>query len=126
MVSFNCEATPKCNRTQMIEFGCRVSGLPFHWCPSCGTLRTCDGQWSSPASVVMEGERGEEAQLRRTVPSDSGVTGEQSADTGYDKRLPTASGSAVRVSGLSDAVLPEAPWIAVPPLTGEWLPDHLG
>jgi hypothetical protein len=32
---------PTC-QADMLVFGCRVSELPFHWCPNCGTLNTCD------------------------------------------------------------------------------------
>lgn len=41
---------PKC-AYRMYEMGCTVSGLPLHWCQSCGTIRSCDGVVTSPIIV---------------------------------------------------------------------------
>lgn len=38
---------PKCFY-RMTELGCTVEHRPAHWCPSCGTLRTCDGVVVTP------------------------------------------------------------------------------
>jgi hypothetical protein len=38
-----------CGHT-MTQLGCTVENRPFHWCPTCGAIRTCDGVEASPAS----------------------------------------------------------------------------
>ncbi len=44
---FDC---PHC-RYRMHEFGCTFSDRPAHWCPACGTLRTCEGFIATPANA---------------------------------------------------------------------------
>lgn len=33
---------------RMTAMGCTITGRPFHWCPNCGTVRTCDGVEAVP------------------------------------------------------------------------------
>jgi hypothetical protein len=35
----------------MHQMGCKVTDLPFFWCPVCGTTKTCDGDVAVPALV---------------------------------------------------------------------------
>lgn len=35
----------------MHAIGCHETGLPFFWCPRCGTIRLCDGDVHAPALV---------------------------------------------------------------------------
>lgn len=41
---------PTCGHT-MHTLGCRVTDRPFHWCPRCGTIRTCEMDDAVPALV---------------------------------------------------------------------------
>lgn len=51
----NC---PTCD-CDMHEMGCKVSGSPFHWCPRCGTIISCEGETPVPpaASRLFESFR---------------------------------------------------------------------
>lgn len=43
---------PTCDHT-MHNIGCCLhSGLPFFWCPRCGTLKPCDSEAAEPALVA--------------------------------------------------------------------------
>lgn len=41
---------PTCDHT-LHEMGCRTTGMPFFWCPRCGTMKTCDGVIVKPSIV---------------------------------------------------------------------------
>lgn len=41
---------PTCGKT-MHMMGCRVTGDPLHWCPTCGTIKGCDIEPHAPALV---------------------------------------------------------------------------
>jgi hypothetical protein len=43
----------------MHSMGCRVTELPFFWCPRCGTIKPCD---DTPAVVPLLVERCREFQ----------------------------------------------------------------
>lgn len=47
----NITAAPNCPTcgNRFSTMGCSFSDMPLHWCPNCGTLRTCEGLVATPA-----------------------------------------------------------------------------
>ena len=58
---------PTCGHT-MQATGCKVTDLPFFWCPRCGTFKRCQGEVAVPglvhhARVFRESMRGGEDRI---------------------------------------------------------------
>lgn len=46
----------KCNCCDhsMCKMGCRVTDLPMYWCPQCGGISVCEGEFATPALALSE------------------------------------------------------------------------
>ena len=56
MKCINCEST-------MSLLGCRFTEHPAYWCPNCGTLKPCDFNFVTPATVKERNVKNQDKDL---------------------------------------------------------------